>query len=265
MHRNEVPSSSGHFGAKRQRRYPSARRLASGGRLKSWPQCSLPTQIGPLPFRDPLREKVSMGPEDPHLPEAIKLRMAQRGLTRRDLERVLGSESRGSEILNRKRPLTIAMIRRLHQKLGIPADSVPGGPSCRMRPRRSRGHVLAGHLREGRRAGAPACGVVAGEVVSPAGKWTASVHARCWIGTHQVHAEPAKSPPMCRKPNTAHLLPVRVPLTSESPPARPPAVSFFKFRISSSCSGATRPASRSACRIGLSSASAALKILAAAS
>ena len=61
-------------------------------------------------------------PPDPI--EAIKLRMQQRGLTRRDLERVLRSKSRISEVLNRKRPLTLTMIRRLHAMLGIPAESL---------------------------------------------------------------------------------------------------------------------------------------------
>ena len=61
-------------------------------------------------------------PPDPI--EAIKLRMQQRGLTRRDLERVLRSKSRVSEVLNRKRPLTLTMIRRLHAMLGIPAESL---------------------------------------------------------------------------------------------------------------------------------------------
>ena len=61
-------------------------------------------------------------PPDPI--EAIKLRMEQRGLTGRDLENVLGSRSRVSEVMNRKRPLTMEMIRRLHSKLGIPAESL---------------------------------------------------------------------------------------------------------------------------------------------
>ena len=61
-------------------------------------------------------------PPDPI--DAITLRMEQRGLTRRDLEKVLGSRGRVSEILNRKRPLTLEMIRRLHRELGIPAESL---------------------------------------------------------------------------------------------------------------------------------------------
>ena len=61
-------------------------------------------------------------PPDPI--EAIKLRMQQRGLSRRDLEKVLGSKSRVSEVLNRKRSLTLEMIRRLHSLWGIPAESL---------------------------------------------------------------------------------------------------------------------------------------------
>lgn len=55
---------------------------------------------------------------------AIELRMQQKGLTRRDLEKILGSRSRVSEILNHKRPLTLEMIRRLHSLWGIPAESL---------------------------------------------------------------------------------------------------------------------------------------------
>jgi HTH-type transcriptional regulator/antitoxin HigA len=61
-------------------------------------------------------------PPDPI--EAIRLRMQQRRLSRRDLEKVLGSKSRVSEVLNRKRPLTLDMIRRLHATLGIPPESL---------------------------------------------------------------------------------------------------------------------------------------------
>ena len=54
--------------------------------------------------------------------EAIIYHMESRGLSRRDLEPYLGSRSRVSEILNRKRPLSIEMIRKLHAGLGISAD-----------------------------------------------------------------------------------------------------------------------------------------------
>jgi HTH-type transcriptional regulator/antitoxin HigA len=61
-----------------------------------------------------------MDPPDPV--EAIKFRMEQQGLTRKDLEQVIGTRTRVAEILNRKRSLSIAMIRRLHAQLGISAD-----------------------------------------------------------------------------------------------------------------------------------------------
>ncbi len=54
--------------------------------------------------------------------EAIHYFMESRGLTRVDLEAYIGSRARVSEILNRKRPLTLSMIQRLHSELGIPAD-----------------------------------------------------------------------------------------------------------------------------------------------
>ena len=54
--------------------------------------------------------------------EAIIYHMESRGLTRSDLEPYIGSRSRVSEILNRKRALTIDMIRKLHGGLGIPAE-----------------------------------------------------------------------------------------------------------------------------------------------
>lgn len=54
--------------------------------------------------------------------EAIKFRMEQAGLTPKDLVPFIGRLNRVYEILNRKRPLTLNMIWKLHQKLGIPAE-----------------------------------------------------------------------------------------------------------------------------------------------
>ena len=54
--------------------------------------------------------------------EAIKFRMEQMGYTQNDLARVVGLKSRASEILNRKRKLSLDMIRQIHQSLGIPTD-----------------------------------------------------------------------------------------------------------------------------------------------
>ena len=56
--------------------------------------------------------------------EAIKFAMDQRGYSRKDLESALGSRQRVSEILNRRRRLTIEMVWNLHDKLGIPAASL---------------------------------------------------------------------------------------------------------------------------------------------
>jgi HTH-type transcriptional regulator / antitoxin HigA len=65
-------------------------------------------------------EHYPMDPPDPI--EAIKFRMEQQGLTRRDLEAIIGTRTRIAEVLNRKRGLSIAMIRRLHEHLGISAE-----------------------------------------------------------------------------------------------------------------------------------------------
>ena len=65
-------------------------------------------------------EHYPIDPPDPI--EAIKFRMEQQGLTRRDLEEIIGTRTRIAEVLNRKRGLSIAMIRRLHERLGISAD-----------------------------------------------------------------------------------------------------------------------------------------------
>jgi HTH-type transcriptional regulator / antitoxin HigA len=62
--------------------------------------------------------------EPPDPIEAIKFRMEQAGLARRDLEAAIGGNGRVSEILNRRRPLTLQMIRRLHDLFGIPAESL---------------------------------------------------------------------------------------------------------------------------------------------
>ena len=56
--------------------------------------------------------------------EAIKFEMDQKGLTIKDLEPMIGKSNRVYEILNRKRSLTLKMIQKLHQELGIPAESL---------------------------------------------------------------------------------------------------------------------------------------------
>ena len=61
-----------------------------------------------------------IAPPDPV--DAILFRMDQEGLTRKDLAAYIGSQSKVSEVLNRKRPLSLSMIRNLHEGLGISAD-----------------------------------------------------------------------------------------------------------------------------------------------
>jgi HTH-type transcriptional regulator / antitoxin HigA len=67
-------------------------------------------------------EKVHYPIEAPDPIEAILYYMDTRGLSRRDLEPCLGSRARVSEVLSRKRSLTLEMIRKLNQELGIPAE-----------------------------------------------------------------------------------------------------------------------------------------------
>ncbi len=60
----------------------------------------------------------------PDAVEAIKFEMEQKGLTVKDLEPMIGKSNRVYEVLNRKRSLTLKMIWKLHQELGIPAESL---------------------------------------------------------------------------------------------------------------------------------------------
>jgi len=67
--------------------------------------------------------------EDKHVPipppdpvEAIRFRLDQLGIGQSDLARILGSRARASEVLNRRRGLSLPMMKRLHRELGIPAE-----------------------------------------------------------------------------------------------------------------------------------------------
>ena len=63
-----------------------------------------------------------IGPPDPI--EAIKFRMEQMNLSRKELESIIGSRGRVSEVLNRRRGLSLNMIRSLHSNLHIPLESL---------------------------------------------------------------------------------------------------------------------------------------------
>lgn len=67
-------------------------------------------------------EKEQFPIEDPDPIEAIRFRMDQLGLQSKDLVKYIGQKSKVSEVLNRKRPLSLTMIRSLHTNLGIPAE-----------------------------------------------------------------------------------------------------------------------------------------------
>ena len=63
--------------------------------------------------------------------DAIKFEMERRGLTVKDLEPMIGKSNRVYEILNHKRSLTLKMIWRLHEGLGIPAEALIKPPQAR--------------------------------------------------------------------------------------------------------------------------------------
>ena len=65
-------------------------------------------------------EHFPIGMPDPI--EAIQFRMEQMGYNQNDLANIVGLKSRASEILNRKRKLSLEMIRQLHEQLNIPTD-----------------------------------------------------------------------------------------------------------------------------------------------
>ena len=70
------------------------------------------------------RAQISIHSPDPI--EAIKFRMDQMGLSRKDLEPFIGSRARVSEVLNKRRGLSLAMIRSLNKNLDIPLESLIG-------------------------------------------------------------------------------------------------------------------------------------------
>jgi HTH-type transcriptional regulator/antitoxin HigA len=64
--------------------------------------------------------------ESPDPIDAIKFRMEQMGLERKDLEPLIGSRARVSEVLNKRRGLSLKMIRTLHEELDIPLEVLIG-------------------------------------------------------------------------------------------------------------------------------------------
>jgi len=68
--------------------------------------------------------------------EAILFRMEQQGLRQADIAHIVGGKNRASEILARKRPLTLAMVRALHEKLRIPSELLIREPRAEYRVER---------------------------------------------------------------------------------------------------------------------------------
>ena len=83
------------------------------------------------------RERFAFRKPDPI--DAILFRMEEQGLRQADIAAIVGGKNRASEILSRKRPLTLAMVRALHEKLGIPSELLIREPSAEYRVRRRGG------------------------------------------------------------------------------------------------------------------------------
>jgi HTH-type transcriptional regulator/antitoxin HigA len=73
----------------------------------------------------------SIAPPDPI--DAIRFRMEQMGLEGADLAKIIGGRNRASEILNRKRPLSVSMMRNLYRELHVPAESLLAEPNAKYR------------------------------------------------------------------------------------------------------------------------------------
>ena len=83
------------------------------------------------------RERFKFRKPDPI--EAILFRMEEQGLRQADIAAIVGGKNRASEILSRKRPLTLSMVRALHEKLGIPSELLIRQPVAEYRVRRRGG------------------------------------------------------------------------------------------------------------------------------
>src|SRR5437899_9894828 len=88
------------------------------------------------------RERFRFRQPDPI--EAILFRMEEQGLRQADIATIVGGKNRASEILSRKRPLTLAMVRALHEKLGIPSELLIQEPRAEYRVERKTHRAEAG-------------------------------------------------------------------------------------------------------------------------
>lgn len=113
------------------RRYlEAARRLAARDPDPATPEGARLELLAKL-VDDYEREQFKFRKPDPV--EAILFRMHEQGLRQADIAALVGGKSRASEILSRKRPLTLAMIRSLNEKLGIPSELLIREPAAKYR------------------------------------------------------------------------------------------------------------------------------------
>ncbi|HEX2478145.1 MAG TPA: transcriptional regulator [Geminicoccaceae bacterium] len=118
------------------RRYlQEARRLAKGPAPQSDDGARL--ELLAKLIDDYERERFRFRKPDPI--EAILFRMEEQGLRQADIAAIVGGKNRASEILSRKRPLTLSMVRALHEKLGIPSELLIREPAAEYRVRRPGG------------------------------------------------------------------------------------------------------------------------------
>ncbi len=104
-----------------------ARRLAGRDPDPQTPQGARLELLAKL-VEDYEKERFKFRKPDPV--EAILFRMQEQGLRQKDIAAIVGGRNRASEVLSRKRPLTLAMIRALHEKLGIPSELLIRQPSA---------------------------------------------------------------------------------------------------------------------------------------
>ena len=124
------------------RRYlEEARRLAKGDPEPESPDGARLELLAKL-IDDYERERFKFRKPDPV--EAIVFRMEEQGLRQADIAAIVGGKNRASEILSRKRPLTLSMVRALHEKLGISSELLIREPAAQYRLRtRGRKRVAA--------------------------------------------------------------------------------------------------------------------------
>ena len=92
-------------------------------------------------------EKVRFAFAKPDPIDAIIFRMEEQGLRQKDIAPLLGGKNRASEVLSRKRSLTLAMIRALHEKLDIPPGLLIREPPARYRVKRAASRPATGSRR----------------------------------------------------------------------------------------------------------------------